>query len=100
MSHPQQRNDKEGFALLRPVVLLAEQRSEEPLLEEVYRRSRPVADRKLFSRSKLMRLISPKMHGLIDYIVGLLLLVAPYMFGFATGDPSNGCRWRSAPRLL
>jgi hypothetical protein len=36
-----------------------------------------------------MRVISTKIHGLIDYIVGLLLLVAPYMFGFATGGPKQ-----------
>src|SRR3954464_15766143 len=36
-----------------------------------------------------MRVISTKMHGGIDYIVGLLLLVAPYLFGFATGGPKQ-----------
>jgi len=30
-------------------------------------------------------MIDTKTHGAIDYITGLLLLVAPYLFGFATG---------------
>lgn len=30
-----------------------------------------------------MRIISTKTHGYLDYIVGLLLIVAPWLFGFA-----------------
>lgn len=30
-------------------------------------------------------MIDTRTHGIIDYITGLLLLVAPYIFGFATG---------------
>ncbi|WP_187970514.1 SPW repeat domain-containing protein [Aquibium microcysteis] len=30
-------------------------------------------------------MIDTKTHGYIDYATGLLLLVAPYLFGFATG---------------
>jgi hypothetical protein len=30
-------------------------------------------------------MISTKAHGIIDYVTGVLLLVAPYLFGFATG---------------
>jgi hypothetical protein len=33
-----------------------------------------------------MRLISTKTHGIIDYIVGVALLVAPDIFGFADAD--------------
>ncbi len=32
-----------------------------------------------------MGYISTRMHGLADYGVGLLLIIAPYVFGFATG---------------
>ena len=30
-----------------------------------------------------MRILSTKMHGYLDYIMGLLLIVAPWLFGFA-----------------
>ena len=30
-------------------------------------------------------LIDTRTHGIIDYVTGALLLVAPYIFGFATG---------------
>lgn len=30
-------------------------------------------------------MISTKTHGVIDYVTGILLLAAPYLFGFATG---------------
>lgn len=32
-----------------------------------------------------MRVIPTRIHGMIDYIVGLLLIVAPWLFGFADG---------------
>ncbi len=32
-----------------------------------------------------MGYISTRMHGLADYGVGVLLIIAPYIFGFATG---------------
>lgn len=32
-----------------------------------------------------MRVISSKVHGVMDYIVGLLLIAAPWIFGFAAG---------------
>lgn len=32
-----------------------------------------------------MRVISTKMHGFIDYIVGVLLITAPWLFGFYQG---------------
>jgi hypothetical protein len=30
-------------------------------------------------------MIDTRTHGIIDYVTGLLLIVAPYIFGFATG---------------
>ena len=30
-------------------------------------------------------MISTRTHGIIDYVTGVLLLVAPFLFGFATG---------------
>ena len=30
-------------------------------------------------------MIDTRTHGIIDYVTGALLLVAPYLFGFATG---------------
>ena len=30
-------------------------------------------------------MINTRLHGMIDYATGALLLVAPYLFGFATG---------------
>lgn len=32
-----------------------------------------------------MRFISTYVHGIIDYVVGALLIVAPWLFGFAAG---------------
>lgn len=32
-----------------------------------------------------MKIIDTRTHGIIDYLTGALLLVAPYLFGFATG---------------
>ncbi len=31
-------------------------------------------------------MISPRTHGILDYIVGLALIAAPWLFGFATMD--------------
>ena len=36
-----------------------------------------------------MRVISTRTHGVLDYGIGLLLLVAPYLLGFATGGPKQ-----------
>lgn len=33
----------------------------------------------------MMRLIPTKVHGVIDYVVSLLLIAAPWLFGFARG---------------
>jgi hypothetical protein len=32
-----------------------------------------------------MRILSTRIHGMLDYAMGVLLLAAPYLFGFATG---------------
>jgi hypothetical protein len=32
-----------------------------------------------------MKILSTKVHGAVDYIVSLLLIVAPWLFGFARG---------------
>lgn len=36
-----------------------------------------------------MRFISTRVHGMVDYAMGLLLIVAPFLFGFATGGPAQ-----------
>ena len=38
-----------------------------------------------FSKTIYMRFISTKVHGYLDYSVGLLLIAAPWLFGFARG---------------
>jgi hypothetical protein len=32
-----------------------------------------------------MQVISTRTHGILDYVVGVLLILAPWLFGFATG---------------
>jgi hypothetical protein len=36
-----------------------------------------------------MRFISTKMHGVLDYVVGVLLIAAPWLFGFANGTAAQ-----------
>src|SRR5215208_4779146 len=36
-----------------------------------------------------MPLISTRTHGYMDYVVGIILIVAPYVLGFATGGPEQ-----------
>ena len=36
-----------------------------------------------------MRIISTRIHGIIDYLTGLLLIVAPWLFGFANGGAAQ-----------
>ena len=42
-----------------------------------------------------MRIISTRTHGVLDYVVGALLLVVPYILGFADG---TAAQW--VPQLL
>jgi hypothetical protein len=36
-----------------------------------------------------MRIISTKIHGVLDYAVGVLLIAAPYLLGFANGGAAQ-----------
>ncbi len=36
-----------------------------------------------------MRFMSTRMHGAADYVVGILLIVSPYLFGFANGGAAQ-----------
>lgn len=36
-----------------------------------------------------MRVISTKVHGLLDYLVGVVLIVAPWVLDFADGGPGQ-----------
>ena len=36
-----------------------------------------------------MRFISTRMHGVADYLVGIVLILAPYILGFADGGPAQ-----------
>jgi hypothetical protein len=36
-----------------------------------------------------MHILSTRTHGIIDYLMGLVLIVAPYLLGFATGGPEQ-----------
>jgi hypothetical protein len=41
----------------------------------------------------LMRMIPTRVHALLDYTVGVLLIAAPWIFGFA--DESSAAKWIS-----
>lgn len=36
-----------------------------------------------------MRFINSKTHGILDYLTGALLIVAPWLFGFANGGAAQ-----------
>jgi hypothetical protein len=36
-----------------------------------------------------MKIIPRKMHGLLDYVVGIVLIAAPWLFGFADDGPAT-----------
>src|SRR4051794_8173695 len=38
-----------------------------------------------------MRMIPTRVHGMMDYLVGVLLIVSPWLFGFA--DQSGTAKW-------
>jgi hypothetical protein len=37
----------------------------------------------------MIRLMSTRVHGILDYLVGALLIAAPWLFGFADGTPAQ-----------
>jgi hypothetical protein len=70
----------------------------EPRFEEVC--SSSLSEQLLFRevRSRFageFRMIPTRVHGVIDYVVGLLLIAAPFLFGFANG---SAAQW--VPMLL
>lgn len=36
-----------------------------------------------------MQLIPTRVHGILDYLVGILLIIAPWLFGFANGGAAQ-----------
>lgn len=36
-----------------------------------------------------MRFMTTRMHGMADYLVGIVLIIAPYIFGFADGSAAQ-----------
>lgn len=40
-----------------------------------------------------MKHISSRSHGVLDYVVGALLLVAPFLFGFSEDEPARNAAW-------
>lgn len=40
-----------------------------------------------------MKRISSRAHGVLDYVVGVLLILAPYLFGFADNEPARNAAW-------
>jgi len=40
-----------------------------------------------------MKHISSRSHGVLDYAAGVLLLVAPFLFGFADNEPARNAAW-------
>lgn len=36
-----------------------------------------------------MRFIPTRVHGALDYLIGVVLIAAPWLFGFATGGPAQ-----------
>ena len=37
----------------------------------------------------MVRFIPTRLHGALDYIIGLILIIAPFMFGFADGSAAQ-----------
>ena len=40
-----------------------------------------------------MKHINSRAHGVLDYVVGVLLIIAPYLFGFADDEPARNAAW-------
>lgn len=40
-----------------------------------------------------MKRINSRAHGVLDYVVGVLLILAPYLFGFADDEPARNAAW-------
>ncbi len=36
-----------------------------------------------------MKFISSKTHGILDYLVGVVMIASPWLFGFANGGPAQ-----------
>lgn len=36
-----------------------------------------------------MRFINTRVHGMMDYLMGILLIISPWLFGFAHGGPAQ-----------
>lgn len=36
-----------------------------------------------------MQMIPTRVHGILDYLIGILLIIAPWLFGFANGGPAQ-----------
>lgn len=44
---------------------------------------------KLFFKLNIMRFIPTKVHGILDYLMGILLIAAPWIFNFHMGGPET-----------
>lgn len=40
-----------------------------------------------------MKHINSRAHGVLDYVVGALLIVAPFLFGFSEDEPARNAAW-------
>lgn len=43
--------------------------------------------KKNINKISFMKIISTKLHGMLDYLVGFILIISPWIFGFADGGP-------------
>jgi hypothetical protein len=55
------------------------------------RRSQGVPDLTEVRTVNSMRMIPTRMHGMMDYVIGVLLIASPWIFGFA--DESGTAKW-------
>ena len=40
-----------------------------------------------------MKHISSRTHATLDYVIGVVLIIAPYLFGFADDEPARNAAW-------